>query len=399
MRVSIVVGGRWHAFDLAAQLHQRGALHRIITNYPAFFVRRWGIPETHVASLPLTYIAGRMVRSMPPGFARKTQFMLHRGFAASAARLLDGSDLVHCWSSFAEPSLAWASKRGLPCVLERGSSHISEQRELLREEFGLHGMRWDETHPEVERMELREYEACDEIFVPSRFVERSFMARKFPSHRIFRNSLGVDLSRFRPPLVAPSPPRVGDFRVMYAGSLSLRKGTPYLLEAFGQARQPGWELTLAGGQQHEIRRWFNPVPAGVRLLGHRPQAELAQLYARAHCFVMPSIEEGMAMVQMQALACGLPLICTTNTGGEDLLRMNGDPGSERPHGVTEFPAGYLVPIRSPEAVAWSMRQLSEDGDLWKAKRESSLALASKELSWSRYADRAVHRYRELCSPA
>ena len=58
---------------------------------------------------------------------------------------------------------------------------------------------------------------------------------------------------------------------------------------------------------------------------------------------MSSIEEGMAMVQMQALACGLPLICTTNTGGEDLLRLSGDKGRKIDLGITQFRSRIFNP--------------------------------------------------------
>ena len=55
MKITIVVGGRWHAFDLAQQLHAHGHLHRLITNYPRWFVMRWGIPAEKVVSLPFTF--------------------------------------------------------------------------------------------------------------------------------------------------------------------------------------------------------------------------------------------------------------------------------------------------------------------------------------------------------
>ena len=54
MKITIVVGGRWHAFNLARKLYAKGHLHRLITNYPRWIVSRWGIPE-RVVSLPLTF--------------------------------------------------------------------------------------------------------------------------------------------------------------------------------------------------------------------------------------------------------------------------------------------------------------------------------------------------------
>jgi len=54
LKITIVVGGRWHAFDLARELHAAGLLHRLITNYPKYKTRQWGIPDDKVVSLPLT---------------------------------------------------------------------------------------------------------------------------------------------------------------------------------------------------------------------------------------------------------------------------------------------------------------------------------------------------------
>ena len=101
------------------------------------------------------------------------------------------------------------------------------------------------------------------------------------------------------------------------------------------------------------------------------------------------------MVQMQALACGLPLICTTNTGGEDLLRLQGGSSHQREHGVEEFAAGYLVPIHQPDAIAWCLRELAQNRNLWEQKRGAALALARSELSWSAYGKRAIANYQAL----
>jgi len=103
----------------------------------------------------------------------------------------------------------------------------------------------------------------------------------------------------------------------------------------------------------------------------------------------------MAMVQMQALACGLPLICTTHTGGEDLLRLHGEASVEEQHDIQRFPAGFLIPIHSPEAIAWCLRRLQMQPGLWEKQRQSALELAQTSLSWSDYGDRAIELYSKL----
>ncbi|MBM4223503.1 MAG: glycosyltransferase family 4 protein [Gammaproteobacteria bacterium] len=395
MNVTVVVGGRWHAFDLAAELHRAGVLHRIVTNYPRFAVRRWGIPSERVISLPSTLIVGRALSKVSPRAIQRHQYRLHRWFASAASRHLSGSDLLVGWSSFSEPSVRWARDRDLPFVLERGSAHIEVQDALLSDEYKSLELPWPGIDRNVIDMELREYELCTKVSIPSLFVERSFLSQGFPVERLFRNPYGVNLASFQAPVQPPRPPTPDYLEVIYAGGLSVRKGTHHLLNAYGRARRQSWRLTLVGGMTPESQLWISEGGKGIHAVGHQPQGELQGWYGRAHCFVMPSIEEGLAMVQVQALACGLPLICTTNTGGEDLLRLSGIDGRPCERGVTEFPAGFVVPIRDPDAIARCLDRLAGEEGLWAAKREAALSIAESSLSWKHYGDRAVSRYRKL----
>jgi glycosyltransferase involved in cell wall biosynthesis len=289
--------------------------------------------------------------------------------------------------------------RQVPTVLERSSSHILEQSRLLREEHRRFGLTWSETHPRIEAMELREYGLTTAVAVPSLFVERSFLDRGFPPSKLFRNAFGVDLSNFKPSERAPAPPPLNGLQVIYAGTLSVRKGMADLLAGFAAADLADARLTLLGGETPELAKLLDQQPSTVQRLGHRPQAELVQHYGQAHCFVMASIEEGMAYVQIQALASGLALICTPNTGGEDLLRLGGAIGMDDGKGILEFPAGWMVPIHAPQAIAHCLRRLAMEPGLWETKRQAALALAGSSLSWSAYGQRAIDHYRKLLADA
>jgi starch synthase len=412
MRITLVVGGRWHAFDLARELHHHGHLHRLITNYPRWFVRRWGIPPERVVSLPLTFwLVKAIYRLGGEALMMRCQWQVHRWFARRAVGHLEGSEMIHGWSQWSEPSLRWACERGVLTVLERSSAHILEQSRLLREEHRRLGLTWSETHPRIEAMELREYGLCSSVAVPSLFVERSFLDRGFSANRLFRNPLGVNLDSFQPPDQPPSPPIQQGLRAIYAGTVSVRKGIPDLLEGFTAAALPDAQLLLIGGGTPELASVLEALGPGITTLGHRPQNALAGLYGKAHCFVMASIEDGFGMVLTQALACGLPLICTTNTGAEDLLGLQGegmvDPaGEEAPHQdhpshgpIMEFPGGWVIPIHAPEAIAHCLRRLAKEPGLWETKRQAALALAGSSLSWSAYGQRAIEHYRRLLADA
>ena len=396
MKVTIVVGGRWHAFDLAQQLHSHGHLHRLITNYPRWFVARWGIPREKVVSLPLTFWVIKAIYKIGgEALMMRCQWWVHNWFALRAVNHLEGSELIHGWSQWSKPSLQWARNRGIATVLERSSAHILEQSRLLREEYDRLGLHWPPTHPKIEAMELKEYKLCSSIAVPSRFVERTFLAKGIDIALLNRNALGVNLKQFEPPKVPPPPPSKVGLRVIFAGALSVQKGIPDLLNGFHTAKLPNSTLTLLGGTTKELKALIDAQPESVKRLGHLPQIELVKHYQTAHCFVIASIQEGMAMVQMQALACGLPLICSEHTGGEDLLRLQGAKGKISNLGIAEFPAGFVVPIHKPEAIAHCLQRLQKEPGLWKGMREAAVALAKSELSWSAYGDRAISHYASL----
>jgi len=393
MKITIVVGGRWHAFDLAKELYAAGVLHRLITSYPKFKTRQWGIPDDKVVSLPLTLIIEKAIyRLGGDKLIMKSQYLRHNLFGKAAARYLDGSTLIHGWSSFSEPSILWAKQNAVPFLLERSSAHMTMQCELLREEYQRLGLKWAETHPKIVAQELREYELSDSVAVPSLFVKQSFLDRGFPEHRLLHNSFGTNLKNFS------SGVKQDDvFRIVYAGSLSVRKGIQYLVQAFTDANIVNSELYLVGGATAETPHLLAGADERVKLIGHVPQSELVEYYCNSSVFVMASIEEGMACVQLQALACGLPLICTTNTGGEDLLRLSAVEPVGLEMNIQEYPAGYVVPIKNSEAIAFCLKILSNHPEILKAKREAALGIRDARigLDWSSYAQRAIAAYEDL----
>jgi glycosyltransferase involved in cell wall biosynthesis len=110
---------------------------------------------------------------------------------------------------------------------------------------------------------------------------------------------------------------------------------------------------------------------------------------------MPSLEDGFGMVLTQAIACGLPLIATTNTGGKDLLSMRGDRAIELESNVKEYPAGYIVPPANVTAIASLLQLLAANKKLLEQKRQAALDFQAEDLSWKPYGQRSIENYRSL----
>jgi glycosyltransferase involved in cell wall biosynthesis len=156
--------------------------------------------------------------------------------------------------------------------------------------------------------------------------------------------------------------------------LTLRKGIPYLLEAVAGLRQLGCELWLIGSVDDQIKPILARYEGLYRYLGVIPRARLPWYYSQCSVLVLPSIEDGLGAVQVQAMACGLPVIATANTGAEDLFT----------HGVE----GFVLPIRSREAIRERLVYLRERPEKQRQMATAALQKARSWGGWSAYG-RAV----------
>lgn len=167
-----------------------------------------------------------------------------------------------------------------------------------------------------------------------------------------------------------------------AGSWSLQKGADVLVEAWRRVdRERPTELVHCGAVVDV------PLPRDPRFtsLGFVPQAELARHYGEANVFALASRQEGLAVVQVQALASGLPLVCTTMTGGADLRAH-----LPRPEVVRVVPPG------DPEALATALREALDTPTPASDGVRDLLGDARRSLSWRGYAERWDGQLAELC---
>jgi glycosyltransferase involved in cell wall biosynthesis len=106
------------------------------------------------------------------------------------------------------------------------------------------------------------------------------------------------------------------------GHLSLRKGTPYLIESWRrlQVSPEVAELRLVGSAALPPSM-LNDLPPGVQLEGQLSRSALHELYRKASVFVLPTLCEGLAHVIPEALSYGLPIIATANSGAEGLVEV------------------------------------------------------------------------------
>jgi glycosyltransferase involved in cell wall biosynthesis len=380
MNVTISVGGRFHAFYLADQLHKRGHLRRLITSYPKFETVKYGIPRSNIKSILSHEILSRSFWKAPLWLqgCYNPQFFLSDRFDRLAARHIPkDTNIFVGWSSMALHSLRQAKRHGAITVVERGSTHILYQTQILQEEYEKHSLPVRVAHPRIVEKELEEYEEADFISVPSLYVKRTFLQRSILESKLIHVPYGVDLSGFR-----PVPKEDDVFRLICSGGISLRKGVNYLLQAFHDLNLPNTELWLVGSINDEIRPFLGRYRNGkVVIKGHQPQSRLHWFYSQGSVFCLASVEEGLAMVIPQAMACGLPVICTTNTGGEDIARNGQD--------------GFIVPIKDVDAIKEKILYLYEHPQEREAMGQSARQRVEKGFSWDDYGNRITEKYSRI----
>jgi glycosyltransferase involved in cell wall biosynthesis len=375
MRIAVAVHGRFHAFELAGHLHARGLLAGLLTTYPAFAARPLLPPGVPLLTRPALELWRRLHARL--GLPGSPDLGVARAFGRFAARRLPECDLLVGWSGASLEAIRAAHARGIKVVLERGSTHIAHQTELLTEAYARFGLPFAETDPRLVERELAEYRDADLICTGSGPARASFLERGVAADKVAANPYGVDLARFTPgpPRRAPARPRV-----LFVGRVGIRKGVPWLVEAFASLPPP-WELHLVGPVERGFEAILGRLPAErVVLRGPLPGAALPDEFRAAEIFVLPSLEEGFGMVLLQAMAAGVACVASTATGGRDLAACGGV---------------ALVPPADAAALAGALATFAADGDLRRRMGALGRARVAAGFGWEDYGDRAVALYRRV----
>lgn len=373
MRIVQTVFGVFHHFDLARELDRRGHLERIFSTWPWKRLQREGIARARVSTFPWVHTPEFLLRRagmLPQVLDDLTGYMNALTFDEYVTRKLPECDALIGISGSSLKAGRLLQSRGGTFVCDRGSSHQRYQEQIVSEEFRRWGITSPVSDPRDTAREEEIYSMADAITVPSSFAARSFHAMGVEQAKVHTIPYGVRLERFRP----VSQPIAGRFDVLYVGSVGLRKGVPYLLEAFARLKHPHKRLRVVGALSREFPPVLQRLPKNdVEFLGVRTQDEVARMMSESHLLVLPSIEEGLALVQGQALACGCPVLATTNTGGEDLF----EDGVE----------GFLVPIRDVDALWRRMEMVAGDPALQQQMRAAGLQRVKRIGGWEAYGDR------------
>ncbi len=283
-----------------------------------------------------------------------------------------GASAVYAYEDGAMRTFEAARDRGLACIYDLPIGYWRVAHELLREEAErepewactLTAMR--DSADKLARKD-RELALADTVVVASSFTKRTIEAAPAAPKMVHVIPYGAPASE----LQSGERPAGGPLRVFFAGSLGQRKGLSYLLKA-AEMLGNRIELTLLGTKISDECRPLNEALGRHRWIRTLPNIEVLREMGRNDVFVFPSLFEGFGLVILEAMAQGLPVIATPNTAGPDL--------------ITEGLDGFVVPIRSAEAIAEKLELLASDRLRLAAMREAAIQTA-RRCTWESYRQR------------
>jgi starch synthase len=297
-----------------------------------------GIPGELTYLNPAFGLWTMATRRIFPGYAAEwLRAAAHPLFDRWAA--LDVKPGDHVMSSYGYANRCFAKVRagGGQTFLDAGNSHPAHFWEVIQEEHKRWGVRRDPYPRHWNHQGLKTVELTDYVMSPSHYVSDSFRKRGYPEEQILHLPYPIDLSVFEARRECPLPP--SPLRVVCTGSISLRKGFPYLFEAMRLIRKERDAILvltdLVESSMKDILPRYTDVP--VEWHPRLPHAQLACHLKNCHVFALLSLEDGFALTVAEALACGLPAVVSEHTGAKDCVQ----PGLN----------GEIVPIRDPASAA------------------------------------------------
>jgi glycosyltransferase involved in cell wall biosynthesis len=291
-------------------------------------------------------------------------------FDCRVSRSFAKGSAIYCYEDSALATFQAAHRMGLKRYYELPILHFEASQKLLREEAERYP-EWEPTllatrdsKAKLDRKSA-ELDLADLVICPSPLVQQSLPTGV--------RSLVAEYGCPVPTVKNRTPREKSRLKILFVGTMTQRKGLADLLLAMKLLNRPDVELMIIGRPLLSLAFYRRSYPSFV-YQAPRPAAQIRELMLSCDVLVLPSIVEGRALVQMEAMSCGLPIVVTPNAGAEDL--------------VEEGRTGFLVPIRAPERLAERLEWIADHRD-WVDDIRPAILEKARQSSWQRYTDKVL----------
>jgi len=313
-------------------------------------------------------------------FAVRVREALKAEMAKAESRKQKGDWIFFGYDTGALEAMEWCRDHGAKCVLGQMDPNRVEVETVREEEkrwsgWALHPI---EVPEEYFRRREQEWALADRVVVNSEFCRQALVKQGVPSEKLFvmplcyevedqraevrsqKSEVSTPASDLRPLTSAP-------MRVLWLGQVILRKGIQYLLTAARQLEGENVQFDVVGplGISREA---VASAPPNVTFHGRAARDQAANWYRQCDVFVLPTLSDGFAITQLEAMAYGLPVVTTPCCGDV----------------VSEGVDGFIIPPRDADAVARTLQRYVTEPALLKTQQTAALVKA-KQFTLARLA--------------
>lgn len=305
-----------------------------------------------------------------------------KAFGTESRRYIRNSQIFHVRSGAGcAGAIKKAREQGMKVIVDHSIAHPNEIRrqldKLLSESkdskfINISDGFWNNV--------LKDCEEADIVLVNSDYVKDTFVAEGFPAKKIKVIYLGIDQSFHSLKTSYES----AAIRLVFTGNFGIRKGAHLIVAAIEQLQQQDFPFTLdvIGNVSNEFKipDWFRNHPR-ITLHGSMRQDQLKKFLALGDLYIFPTYVEGAAQSVKEAMAAGLPVITTMNSGAP----------------VTHLENGFLIPDDNADALVAAIQQLAADPALRKKMGLNAAETIRIGHTWERYAQEVTELYKSMIS--
>ena len=340
MKISIYIKGRSWTFQLAEALSKTGHLDFLITSYPKFYVKKYKVPSSKIKSFFFIEIFYKISSNFISPLLNKMKIKYNPTVLVDwladtiySLFIVQSSDfLLLGFGTTKVKIIKKAKKKNIKTIYFLNTLSPLYRKKIVEKEYDKLGLSTlNAIEPEAITRRMNEsIKMADYVGAISSFQKQTYIDEGVDESKMFLSFLGVDTSVFFPKKI-----KKDKFIVVCIGNNFVRKGMKYLTDAFNSLKLDNSELWFVGNNQRDVAERIAKIEKNNIFIGSVNEFKLPDLYNQSSIFCLPTLEEGLGAVILQAMACELPII--TSPYAKDL--------------VTDGQEGFIITPRNTSLIS------------------------------------------------
>jgi glycosyltransferase involved in cell wall biosynthesis len=328
MQACVSTWNRFHFFDLAEQLHNQGMLHSLFTTLPSYKAKKdivfSHVPESKLYTYPPFFMLQTALNRIlsDTKLNEKGAVLTTKTYQSFIKKyLMSHMDDIDAYIAISGSGFEGGQhmvEHGKIYCFDRGSTEITYQLAVVKHLHQSLSLPCRDVDRWLIDNETNEAQIATAITVPSNFCRQTYINKGFDAKKIHVIPYGVNLNEFyRETNLRPSSRN----QLIFCGQFCIRKGAHLLVDYFKRNPYLDCTLSVVGSVNPNLSKHYESSSiSNIEFHGVVPRAEVRRYMQDAKALILPSYEEGLALVMPQALACGIPVIASEQSGATEFIR-------------------------------------------------------------------------------